>query len=62
MFQCLLQDNECIPDGVFGGVVESRSTLCWSNVLEAKQEIRDSFLCFCGKTKSYSRFISVSKS
>ena len=62
MFQCLLQDNECILDGVFGGVVVSRSTVCWSDVLEAKQEIRVSFLCLSGKTKSHSRFISVSKS
>lgn len=58
-FQCLLQDNECVFDSIFGGVTVSRSTVCRSDVLETKLKIRDSFLCLFGKTKSHSRFISV---
>ena len=57
----MLQDNECVLDGVFGGVVVSRSFVCRSDVLETKQKIRGSLLCLSRKTKSHSRFISVSK-
>ena len=49
-FVCVLQDNECVPDCFPYRAAESRSSVCWSDVLETRYTIREAILYLSRRT------------